>query len=221
MLSLILDVVVLVGLGVTIYYCIRLSKNLNAFREYRAEFTLMLQDLTKSINKAQASIENLKKSSQSAKEELSGIILEGDKLKEELQLMTAAGDSMASRLEKLAEKNRKIARNIETHSYDGDDDSTHASDEERRAAQPKPFQPPVKDKPQAAKGKNGLGNGKGQSQKKQAQDFPSFFIQDRDFEEGEEANTDPADMDFDTEGGEFQSRAERELYEALKGGNKG
>ena len=52
-LSLLLDVIVLAGLGVTIFYCIRLSTSLNNFRQYRQEFNVLLQDLSQNIDKAQ------------------------------------------------------------------------------------------------------------------------------------------------------------------------
>ena len=45
LLSVALDIIVLIGLGVTVFYCIRLSKALNNFRKYRQEFNTLVGEL--------------------------------------------------------------------------------------------------------------------------------------------------------------------------------
>lgn len=179
LLSLILDIAVLVGLGFTIYYCIRLSKSLNNFRQYRQEFNTLLQELSRNIEKAQNAVADLKDNSFEAGEDLQKVINNSRNLADELRLMNDMGNALANRLERLSEKGR-----------------------EQTASAPR--KPLSEEKPVKASKAGG---------KEKA---PSFFIQDREFdrERNYDDDTDFADEEDDT--GEFQSKAERELYEALK-----
>lgn len=186
MLSLILDVAVLVGLGFTIYYCIRLSKSLNNFRQYRQEFNTLLQELSRNIGKAQDAIENLKDSSYEAGEDLQKVINSSRNLADELQLMNDMGNALANRLERLSDKGRD-----------------QVNDTGRK---------PLSEKaPSKA------------SKVQEKESAPSFFIQDREFDRDEASYDDESDfMDEDGDDtGEFQSKAERELYEALQKNVKG
>ncbi len=108
-LSLALDVIVLVGLGVTIFYCMRLSRALNAFRAQRQEFNKMIVDLSVNIDKARDAIEGMKNASFESGEDLQKSITSARKLADELSLMNDSGNALANRLEKLAEKSRKIS----------------------------------------------------------------------------------------------------------------
>lgn len=187
MLSLVLDILVLVGLGFTIYYCIRLSKSLNNFRQYRQEFNVLLQELSNNITKAQDAIANLKDSSFEAGEDLQKVINNSRNLADELQLMNDMGNALANRLERLSDQGGS---------------QTKASDDQSKNGRST---------------KNGKSvNGKGA--KKEA--VPKFFIQDREFDDdGLDAFAED-DMDLD-DASEFQSQAERELFEALQKNNKG
>ena len=174
-LSLLLDVIVLAGLGVTIFYCIRLSSSLNNFRQYRQEFNVLLQDLSQNIDKAQNAIAKLKDSSFEAGEDLQKVINNSRNLADELQLMNDMGNALANRLERVSEKSRSAS----TGKVDFEDDK---SKKPTRKAAPK----------------------------------SAFFIQDREFEDDmvDADNGFEDDMNDDT--GEFQSKAEKELFEALK-----
>lgn len=59
-LSIILDFVVLGFLGVTIFYAIRLTKSLNAFRAARQEFGQVMRQLSTNLEDAQRGVDNLK-----------------------------------------------------------------------------------------------------------------------------------------------------------------
>ena len=98
LLSIALDCVVLIGLGVTIFYCIKLSKALNNFRKYRQEFNTLVGELGKNIEHAQDAIANLKNSSFEAGEDLQKVVNNARKLTDELQLMHDMGNSLANRL---------------------------------------------------------------------------------------------------------------------------
>ena len=194
LLSVLLDVIVLAGLGVTIYYCIRLSKSLNNFRQYRQEFNILLQELSKNIDHAQNAIEKLKDTSFEAGEDLQKVINNSRNLADELQLMNDMGNALANRLERLSEKGRdKVSEDSKVDF--GSARTPEAKDFKAKKTPPKPAP-----KSDAKK--------------------PAFFIQDREFERGDLDDEDLND-DFEDDNDEFQSQAERELFEALKKNKKG
>lgn len=176
LLSIILDVVVLVFLGMTIYYAMRLSKNLSNFRVQRNEMKKMIDVLVKNIDQANSAIAGLKAAGKSSGENLQELINESVALTDELQLMNEAGNNLAMRLERLAE----------------------------------------------GSGSRGAGR---ESITPRSENIGSpFLIQDRDFEHPYEEE-EPAsawgdeDMDTDTDQdipADLQSRAERELFQALR-----
>jgi predicted RNase H-like nuclease (RuvC/YqgF family) len=112
-IGLVLDGLVLVLLGATIFVAWRLSENLNAFRKGRKELETLVQELSRNIEKAEQSVAGLKNVTRDAGKDLQVLIGEARSLSDELQLMTEAGDNIASRLERLAERNRDIAERIE------------------------------------------------------------------------------------------------------------
>lgn len=187
MLSLILDILVLIGLALTIYYCIRLSKSLSNFRQYRQEFNVLLKELSANIEKAQDAVANLKDTSYEAGEDLQKVINNSRNLSDELQLMNDMGNALANRLERLSEKGRTQVNGTAANGVNNE-------------------------KPEKAKA----------SRKEKA---PDFFIQDREFENGRSKGLgDEGDAYFSDDmddNSEFQSQAEKELYEALKKNNKG
>lgn len=109
-LSFMMDVIVLGALAVTIYYAIRLSRSLAAFRLYRQEFSNTLAQLSRNIEQANAAILGMKEASRSSGEHLQDLVDQSRLLADELSLINQASDSLAGRLESLAEKNRKIVK---------------------------------------------------------------------------------------------------------------
>ena len=105
MLSLIVDIVILLCLGATIFYAMRLSTALNNFKAHRKEFAGLMTDLSQNIAQAQNAIAGLKSASKQTGEELQDKINDAAALCDELQLMTGAGNRLATRLEDLAEQN--------------------------------------------------------------------------------------------------------------------
>lgn len=201
LLNVILDIVVLAGLGLTILYCIRLSKALNNFRQYRQEFNTLVTELSKNIDQASGVIENLKNASFEAGEDLQKVVHNARALCDELQLMNDMGNSLANRLERLSENGRAATQ---ASKPDFGDDSPKAATVKNGAAQPV-----------AAKRANGKGAG---------ESGPAFFIQDREFDKSgmgdEDDDFDDAALAEDEDDG-FDSQAERELYQALMKNNKG
>lgn len=240
-LSLLLDIVIMVFLGVMIFFALRLSNSLNAFRAHRQDFDTVISDLLESIAKAEKAIQTLKETGEKETSELRQLLRESRALSEELRIINEAGDSMAKRMEVLAEKNSKIAQSM---------DQTLKLNVSHNGIQPEPWRPqetdhghgqvaaPVratrpqqKPRPQVSRAKE-----------TQNDDLPSFMIKDREF--AEEAETQapvkeksamqqaqaaaprrappPANTRLDTSGkqpektpGSLKSKAEQELYEAL------
>jgi hypothetical protein len=151
-ISLAMDVVVLAALAVTIYYAVRLSRSLNAFRQYRQEFSSVLGQLSHNIEQANAAILGMKEASRSSGEHLQELIDQSRLLSDELNLINQASDSLAGRLETLAEKNRRIANG-----------QPIANDE----------MPEKKGKPAKRNGAHAAGGISAEEK--------SFFIQDRDY----------------------------------------
>ncbi len=179
LLSIILDIVVLVFLGMTIYYAMRLSKSLNNFRVQRDEMKNIVVALSKNIDQANSAIVGLKAAGNSSGEKLQERINESVALADELQLMNETGNNLARRLENLAEGS--------SSRYTG-----HAPDDLKRVATP--------------------------DNSDDVSDSP-FLIQDRDFEQPfeEEETSAWGDEDIDSDvPADLQSRAERELFQALQ-----
>ncbi len=202
-MGLILDIVILVLLATTVFFAARLSLHLKTFRDSRKEFDKLLQDLSSSIVQAEGAITGLRRTAKESGTELQSLVNEARALSEELQIMGEAGDSLAGRLEKLAERNGRIV-----HSVDELDDG----EEEFPRRTDKPFErKPVFER-----------NESRAADKKAA----GFAIRDPEFDRGEAGVlSDSQDNEAQDEeeaafAESFHSRAERELYEALLGGER-
>lgn len=208
LLNVVLDVIVLAGLGLTILYCIRLSKALNNFRQYRQEFNTLVTELSKNIDQASGVIENLKNASFEAGEDLQKVVHNARALCDELQLMNDMGNSLANRLERLSENGRGAV-----HQKPDFGDEPVAAKPVSAPPRNGHAQPAAKKTSASSAGGAKAGN----------DGSPSFFIQDREFDK---SGFDDADDDFEDTGLEdeddgFDSQAERELYQALMKNNKG
>lgn len=163
----ILDAVIIVLLGATIFYAARLSLYLRDFRAGKKDMDKLISSLADHIVRAEKAITGMRESARESGRDLQSLINEAKALSEELQFMGEAGNSLASRLETLAERSAKMAVAA-------------------KAA------PRSRERFIAAK-------------------EDSFAIRDADFELEEDALR---EVVSDEPG--LQSRAERELYEALQ-----
>jgi hypothetical protein len=106
--GLILDIVIIVLLGATIFYAIRLSRYLESFRSNRAGMEHLIRELSMQITRAQEGVTSLEEASKESGTELRDLVIKSRELTEELALMNEAGNSLAERLEKLAVRNRTV-----------------------------------------------------------------------------------------------------------------
>lgn len=214
-LALGLDVLVLVFLGVMIFYCLRLSNSLNVFRAHREAFDRVIRDLLSSIDQAEKSIHNLKEVSRREAEDLNELISMSRGLARELRDVNEAAGNMAKRLEQQAERNRKIMV--------GDEGDIYGAQVPERAMEERATRKAVADP-----------RGKQQAVRRNKEpDVPSFMIRDPDYEpleslegrlETEASNDgflyDSFDDDEDEPSGSLQSQAEKELFQALRSSRK-
>ncbi|MCB1562230.1 MAG: hypothetical protein KDJ75_01525 [Alphaproteobacteria bacterium] len=110
LLGLIMDVLLLACMGWTIYFALKLSKNLENFRRQRGEFEKVIHELSRNIDAAQRAVESLKISSREAGDTLQVRLEDAGAMIDELQLMMQSGESLARRLEDMAARSGKAVR---------------------------------------------------------------------------------------------------------------
>lgn len=171
----ILDGVIAVLLGAMIFFAVRLSLSLRAFRENRAEMRGLVESLSRAILQADGAIKGLREAARESGRDLQGTIAEARSIQDELRIMIESGDSLARRIESAVDRNR-----------------------------PAPYREPARE-PERARISATPSEPQG-----------GFLIRDRDYDRGETpVSVDSAEEDSPPEE-RFSSRAERELYEALR-----
>lgn len=107
--NLLLNILILVALGVTIFYCLRLSRQFNQMRADRKAFEALIQSLNLASARAEGSIHSFKEVAVGNGDILQDRINKARAMAEELEIMVQAGDNLADRLQTLAEKSRKAS----------------------------------------------------------------------------------------------------------------
>lgn len=108
-LSLFMDVLVMGGLAATIYFVLKLSRNLNNFRNHRAEFEALIGELNKNIEHAYEALAALREGANRTGGDMEEQLEEARMLVDELKLMTKSGNNVADRLGEMADKTRGAA----------------------------------------------------------------------------------------------------------------
>lgn len=106
LLGLFMDGLVLVFLGATIFFAMRLSTHLKNFRDGRKDLERLIRDLSTQIDKAEHSIDALKVSARDIARDLQQQLDESKTMSAELEIMTRGANNMADRLDKSAERHR-------------------------------------------------------------------------------------------------------------------
>jgi hypothetical protein len=112
--SLILDVIVVVLLGLTIVYAARLSLQLRRLRDSKSDLDKVVRDLVKNLDRADRAISGLKEAARESGTDLQNAVDKAMALSDELQLITDSGDRLASRLESLVAAGRPLAAPLNT-----------------------------------------------------------------------------------------------------------
>jgi hypothetical protein len=108
-IGLLLNILILAALGVTIFYCLRLSRQFTEMRADRKIFETLIQALNLASARAEASIRSFKEMAAGNGDLLQDKLNKSKAMAEELEIMIQAGDSLADRLQSLAEKGGKAA----------------------------------------------------------------------------------------------------------------
>lgn len=203
-LSLVLDVLILVLLGATIFYAIRLSRHLDVFRSNRSDMERLIRELSTQITRAQEGITALDEAAKESGDELRALVTRAQSLSDELSLINEAGNSLAQRLESLATKNRvmidELGQNASSLVYPGS----------------RPLPPP----PLAANPSLRPSEAKEQPTKSSLFSIrdPDFEADDDDKKTGVSASTPVFDRDEADQ--KFETQAERDLAAAMRRRNK-
>ena len=222
------DLVIMSLLGATIFYAIRLSKNLEHFRQTRDDMNSVVGELSAHVARAQAAVEELRSHAGQSAINLQTLISRASEIADELELMNQAGDALAARLEGLASKasahsekhGRAEPANFATgpNFFAHDEDDRHAPDDESandfaatlrqsntRAQQVAPAArvAAAPEKPYRP-AESGAGYG-------------AFSIRDREYEDSDtQVATAPAEWEEDDPILSLSSQAERELAAVLR-----
>lgn len=114
-LPLILDGLILLLLGGTIFFAARLSLHLKTFRSNRSELEKLVKDLADQIAQADRAVAGMREAAREGGRDLQQRINEARALSEELQFMNETGNNLAGRLEKVA-----TGTAARINPYDGD-----------------------------------------------------------------------------------------------------
>lgn len=193
-LSLILDVVILVLLGLTIVYAARLSLQLRRLRDSKSDLDRIVRELVKNIDRADRAIGGLKEAARDSGMELQEAIDKASSLADELGVITDSGDRLASRLEGLVDAGRPLATGAARSAAAPRTEAPKIQPQDTNYAQHLRKLDQVEEKARSDKG-GGV----------------TFAIRDPDAERG----VDPVAQTAEDES--LYSEAERDLFRAMKG----
>jgi Domain of unknown function (DUF6468) len=191
-----MDAGLLALLAATVFLAFRLNMNLKHFKDSRFEMEGLVNRLTTNVERAEKAIAGLQVAARNSGADMDKKIKESKFLLDELKFMNDAGNSLASRLEKIAETNRALIEKMEEVGGVGPNGSGNASRITVAEPQGMPYQTHAPHAPQ-----NDAGAG--------------FSIMDREFD-AQANDLDDLDFEFADHGVDFQSQAERELFDALQ-----
>ncbi len=155
-LSFFMDCIVLIALIGTIFFALRLTKSLNAFKTQREQMKGLMDELGRNIDDAQNAIHALRKTGDVAARNLEDLLHDSKKMADELRNLNEVSDNMASRL------------------------ADSVSDRKRGGASQAKSQTQSQPQKNADSFVDGLE--KAPKAKNERMEPPSFFIQDREYE---------------------------------------
>jgi chromosome segregation ATPase len=183
----ILDGLVLLFLGITVFFASRLSVQLKVFRQTRTDLKGLIGDLSGQITQAEMAITGLREAARESGRDLQEMISQASALKDEMEMIYDSSNRLVDRLEQ--SPGRKSAMPSE---------ADYMESEDRQNAHKQQNAPKSPEKPSGTS---------------------PFSIRDPEYLDGEDDDLDTAGG-YDEELEAFQSRAEKELFEALSGKKK-
>lgn len=233
-IGLIIDGLILVFLVVTIFYAARLTLFMKSFRESREALQHLIRDLTNIIQTSENAIVTMKREATDIEAEAVETLREAKFIADELKFMNSAGDNLAERLAKLADRNKELvdlmvkSGGIGHMTFEGEP-VAKAPRSKKKIIEEKPFEIDDFDFDENLdeddeRDFQALEDGAYTDNLKPAIDTQSkskvrsFAIFDKEFVLNDDLN-DQDDFelgDDDFRDDEFKSKAEQDLYEALK-----
>jgi hypothetical protein len=227
--GLIIDGLILVFLAVTIFYAARLTLFMKSFRESREALQFLIRDLTNIIQKSEMAISTMKREATEIETETVEVLKEAKFIADELKFMNSAGDNLAERLGKLADRNKELvdlmvkSGGIGHMTFEGEP-IAKPQKVRKKTVQEKPFEIDDFDFDEnldedderdfQALEDGAYSEAKAPSIDTQSQSkVRSFAIFDKEFVLNE--NLEEQD-DIELDDKNFRSKAEQDLYEALK-----
>ncbi len=202
LIGFVLNGVLLVLLAAPIYFAVKLSLSLGAFRNSRGELAALISELSRTIDQAQIAIAGLRESAREGGRALQEKIDMAQALGDELDVMAASGEKLARRLEAVMARGREESASGAAALFRGAPPRKASGNETEASGVPD--------------GSGGFAirdreiDAGGAPPSARVPDRPALFPGD---------DPDAAEDDAIPEG--LYSKAERELYAALKKGGKG
>ncbi len=109
-LTIILDFVVILFLIGTLGYAVSLNKKLARLYQSRGDLQTFIESFTKSLGRAEASMEKLKASGEQTFSGLQDGITSGNNLKEDLGFLVERSETVAQKLEELVREGRALQK---------------------------------------------------------------------------------------------------------------
>lgn len=210
LIGFVLNGVLLVLLAATIYFAVKLSLLLGAFRNSRGELASLISELSRTIDQAQIAIAGLRESAREGGRELQEKIDQAQALGDELDVMASSGEKLARRLESVMARAREESASGAAALFRGaaprrgsEEEAVGSGGSAASGSPPAPGGFAIRDREMDA-------GGAPSSAFAAAPARPALFPGD---------DPDSAEDDAIPEG--LYSKAERELYAALKKGTKG
>lgn len=208
----VLNIVILLLLGPTIFYAARLSLRLRALQDSKADLDATIRNLSTHIEKAERSVNSLRMAAQETGTDLQEAVDNARSISDELQLMTESGDRLAARIEKLADNGASASVAAATAIEAGATPAKPAAAKGKGAAAPaKPAAPQAA----PASGGNAFTRNLKRLDKDDEALVPrdNFMIRDPEVERGIDPVAAAGEALDDIE---FSSEAERDLYRAMR-----
>ena len=98
-LMLVMDGLLIVLLGVTVVYCLKLNLRIKVLQDSKAEFAQLIERFDGTTQRAQKSIEDLQNISKKVNEQLSGRLDKANFLADDLAFMIEKGSKLADKME--------------------------------------------------------------------------------------------------------------------------
>lgn len=209
-LGLIVDFLIVLLLGWTIFVATKLSRNLSIFNKSKKELGALIKEVSSSVDHAEKALESFKKSVNENGKGLADKISEAKMLSDELELIYQSSNRVADRLERLTDgANTSAKRGVSPAkdiAEDKDQKKTEAEAVKKTVAKPSAKDKSldwIKNKVSKSGAKSGA-----------VSEASMFSIRDPEFEQDLKEDAKVSETWDGPE--DIESEAERALYKALK-----